>query len=275
MLYLIKHRKANLIWNIYYIYETHTESIIKGDEIFIIGLINKSGLKIENVYTEGNKVKIKPWPNYVSAEGMNEADRGFIYVLLGRENNRMFKLVNTLGDKLYVYEERLKELIEADRVENCTYEKYEDKETIYKSMDTFNIKTDSKFTSNINKKYEEFRAKTLLLGLDISFEYIIENDEVKITKYTGKSKRILLPNFITTICKEAFKNKGITSLELNVGLKYIGNKAFEDNHITDIRLPKTLELVGQEAFQYNGRCNVYKKSNSKTIIIKDMPPRKY
>ena len=275
MLYLIKYRKANMLWNIYYIFETHTESIIKGDDRFVTGLLNKSGLRIENIYMKENKVKIKQWPHTVNAEGINEADRGFIYILLGRENNKMFKLVNTVGNTLYVNEERLKELIKSDRVENCGYEKQEGKETIYRSIDTFNIKTDTQFVSHIAKKYEEFRAKALILGLDISFKYTVENGEVKIIKYTGKSKRIMLPSFITTICKEAFIHSGITDLELNIGLKYIGNKAFEDNHITDIKLPKTVELVGQEAFQYNGGTNIYKKSNPKTLIIKDMLPQKY
>ena len=264
MIYLTKVERKNSKELVYNIFETHTESIITADEELVIKLINTHGIEAKNIYIENNKVKVKEWPHSIIPYSENREDRTSDYILLSKINENRFKLFNCVTGVIYAFENYLKELIKFDRVANCTND-----EKIYKSIDTYSIKTDLAFAESINNKYTEFRGKTLLLGMDISFNYIIENDEVKITKYTGNSHKIILPNFITTICDSAFEYRGIQELTLNTELRYIGSNAFKGNRLKFIELPDKVRLVGQNAFDFNSESNQreYKKTNTNTIII--------
>lgn len=167
-------------------------------------------------------------------------------------------------------EHKLMEHIESEQIANCSFKNGE-----HKSIDTYSIKVVKKFEQNIKQRYEEFIAKSLMLGLDMQFGYTVENREVKITRYTGASKRVILPNFITTVNKRAFVGGFIEELKLNEGLKYIGNSAFEFNAINQVVIPKTVEFVGYQAFRGNTKLissggeytNAVNVLSNKTILL--------
>ena len=263
MLYLFRVARRE---DIYYLFETRTESIVRGDAYFLTDLIIEHNLRVENVQVEKGSLKIKDWPHSIKPYSTNKAERESKHILLGKVNEQRFKIINFVGGVNYISDENLKQLIENGQVANCSLTGVKDKE--YKSIDTYTIKTDPKFSSYINKKYAEFVAKAQLMGMDIKFDYTIENEDVKIQNYTGKSTRIIVPNFITAICGSAFSYKEITEVSLNEGLKYIGNNAFSCNHIKNVNLPATVVLVGQEAFEHNETTKkIFTKTNPNTLIL--------
>ena len=52
-------------------------------------------------------------------------------------------------------------------------------------------------------------------------------------------------------CRNLFKEKAITSIQLPSGLEYIGTSAFSNNLLTSLTIPNTVTLIGEEAFSYN------------------------
>ena len=296
MLYILMHRQVKYRGEIYTAFETHTQSVITWDAKSVIDFINKSKMQLANAHIEDGKIQMKQWPHNLGKvksktekvsgirvtvgssvvnskviklqDNTNESPKEpeVLYILLGKVTENRFKVVDNEGLASYIGEKCLKEIIESGTVANCTYEKNQE---AYKSMDTCNLQTDPKFADHIANKYEAFRAKTSLLGLDISFYYTIEDADVKITDYTGKSRKVMIPSFITTICEDAFLNQGIYEIKLSEGLKYIGNNAFRGNNIEHVIIPKTVEFIGQEAFKFNDVLDVIETLNPNTIIIKD------
>ena len=268
MIYLTKVEIESNKEIIYNLFETHTESVIKANTKLVIDLLNNHRLRAKNIYTENNTVRIKEWPHSIKPYSEDRGERTSDYILLSKLNENRFKLFNCVTGVIYAFENYLKELIKFNRVANCISE-----EKVYKSIDTYDIKTDIEFEKHIANKYKEFRAKALLIGRDIEFDYIIENEEVKITKYTGNSQRVIIPSFITTICNSVFEYRGIQELSLNKELRYIGSNAFKGNRIKFVEIPEKVELVGQNAFDFNsdfkGEHNkkVYQKLNTNTLII--------
>ena len=269
MLYLIKVDKVKDRDSTYHLFDTHTESVIEANTKLVLELINTYKMEIKNIYIEDNTIQIKDWPHKIEPYSRNKKDRESSYVLLGRVREGLFKTVVSIGRVDYLSEESLKSVIEKGWVANCEYAADGDK--TYKSVDTYSIKTDPNFIKHIREKYTEFIAKTALLGMDTSFKYTIENEEVKLTSYTGSSKKVILPSFITTVCGRAFHHTGIQELKLNEGLKYIGKDAFCANNLNFVSIPSTVEFVGQSAFYYNvdGAHNkkIYTKLNKNTLIL--------
>ena len=73
----------------------------------------------------------------------------------------------------------------------------------------------------------------------MNFKYTIEHNQVTITKYTGTSKDITIPNEIedlpvTTIGQRVFSGNELTSISLPQNLTYIGEYAFYNNMLTSI-----------------------------------------
>ena len=252
--------------DIYHLFETHTESIIKAREDLVIELLEKRKIEAKNIYIKHKKIQIKEWPHNIKPYSVNKADRESEFILLGQINDQRFKLINNTEGVVYATEKQLKRLILFNRVANCSYE-----DGTEKSIDTCSIKIDPELIRQTKQKYEEFRAKTRLLGLDVAFEYTIENEDIKITKYTGTSAKVILPNFITTICKEAFMRAHLEEIILNAGLKHVGNGAFAFNRIKHADIPEAVEIVLQNAFIFNipgvEHSVTYRKLNTNTLII--------
>ena len=270
MLYLVRYyEEPKDMDTYYYMFETHTESVLKVNSKDLIQLITEYGMEAKNVYIKNNEIQIKKWPHNIIQYTEKEKKRSLEYILLSKVTEKSFKMFRFTGETVQITDNYLKKIIQDGRVANCDY--IEDKEIIYSSIDTYETKIDSDFERYIAKKYEEFIAKTLLLGMDISFNYVIENEDVKLKKYTGNSYKVVIPSFITTICPEVFQYEGLSELILNNGLKYIGSRAFQGNSIKYIDIPKTVEIICHDAFKSNGAINdtkeIYTKLNSKTIII--------
>ena len=266
MLYLMSIDNKNNK-NIYNIFETHTESLLAGNGDYIKRLALMYKMEPVNMTVTKDAIKVKTWPQPTPENLLN---RQYKYILLAKATEQKFKMLRFDGKIIYFTAQELKNAIRIKFVCNCSYSDDE-----YKSMDTYNIKLDNKFQIYIDKKYEEFIAKTILLGMDIKFSYIIENEDIKIIDYNGTSRKIIIPNFITTICSGAFRNYSIDEIRLNDGLKHIGEKAFAYNDIDNIEIPKSVMFVGYQAFIRSvnatnvskGNNQTIRKLNSKTILL--------
>ena len=265
MFYVFKIAKINNNKSIYYLFGTHSESVFKTDERFLIKLVKEKGIEIKNISIKNDRVELNRWPHSIES---NLGDKESNYVLIGNIEKSQFKMIDSTGKVGYYDEAELKTLIESDRVLNCEYTNNTNK--IYKSTDTYSIRKDPKIIEQIYAKYIDFRMQGLHLGMDLGFDYIIENEEVKITKYTGTSDKVVIPNFITAVLANAYSYRGIRELMINEGLKFIGNSAFKGNDITFVLLPYSVEIVGKEAFDRDIRGthkNIYKKLNPNTLMI--------
>ena len=265
MIYLINKATSGNETN-YRLFETHTESILTGGAVYVEKLIAECKMEPKNMAIKGEKIQFKKWPNLVQISTNGNRN----YILLSRVSEQRFKLVRFDEEVVYMDENELKTNIELNNLMNCVL-----KNGVYKSMDTYSISIDEKYKQHIDQKYKEFVAKSALLGYKVTFEYELENSEVKIMKYTGTSTKVIIPNFITTVNSEAFKRKNIEDLKLNEGLKYIGNKAFIYNNLRCINIPSTVEFMGHNALAGNigltypdGRYKpVVKLLNSNTAIL--------
>ena len=271
MLYIIKVEEAKNADDIYHLFDTHTESTFKVTSIRAEILTKALGLEPMNFSFVKEKIQIKQWPNRIAHYSNGKKVICSENILLSKINEDRFKLVcaKDIGKISYCSANTLMNLIELNKVANCNY--IDDERKVYKSIDTYNTKNNLVFIKSIELKYTEFTAKTALLGLDNSFEYIIENEDVKITIYTGKSTKIILPNFITCICKRAFAYKELKDVKLNEGLKFIGNNAFHGNKIDYIEIPEKVQFIGQDAFYNNSLTDpnkkIFKILNPNTTII--------
>ena len=205
-----------------------------------------------------------------------KTDKKCTWILVAKENNT-YKIISCHGIIAKISSRKLNGLINNNQIVNC---RLEDNKFI--STDTYEIIPNKEFENTIAEKYEAFQAKALLLGYgSISFEYEIENNQVKIRKYTGSSTNIILPSFITVIMKNAFDNVNVETIELNEGLKLIGVGAFvAENKIPQLRfveIPSTVELIEPKAFSFNYNTLKYgvdpkdtkfKLRSNKTIILR-------
>ena len=251
--------------DIYHCFEEHTETIVKVKESTLVDLIENYNIKVNNTQIKNGRIQAGEWPHRIVPNSnclMNESPN---CILLGNIDEKKFKLLNSFGNILYMTDKDLKKKIQSGKVLNCSC--VGEKEKIYKSMDTYNTQTNPELIDYIAKKYAEFRAKSVILGLDISFEYIIEGEDIKIKRYTGTSSKVALPSFVTTICANAFRHSKIQELKLNLGLKRIGHGAFADNNIQCVELPETVEFVILDRRHYNADKNTYKKLNTNTELI--------
>ena len=268
MLYLISTQQNRYGSYIYSLFETHTESVFKVSDKIIAKLLNVHGMAGKNVCVTEQGISVKNWPHSIRTYSNGHDNIKSPYILLSKISEQRFKLVNRMDLVVYIDESQLKELIASEMIANCSFSLNKQQEKSYMSTDTYETTTDSSFVSSIDKKYCEFKAKAALLGLGLDFEYSIENEDVKIRKYVGKSKRVILPTFITTICDNAFSYVGIKEVILNNGLQHIGNNAFHGNSIKQVVLPNSVEFVGQSAFDGDAKGRtIYTKLNTNTLII--------
>ena len=278
MFYLIrrdKSKKLDGIKETYYIFESRTESCMIVTKKLLIKLLEKFKNDMVNVYLDNGEVRVKQWPNEIQNLVELGTHIGSELILLTKESEQRFKLVTCNGNVQHSDSEGLKRWIWEHRIANCDFEKSKDN-IVYKSIDTYNSSVNPLFRKKIDLKYSEFRAKVLLTGLDIRFDYEIEDKDVKLVAYTGTSHKVILPNFITTIARAALANGNIHELKLNEGLEYIGSKAFSYNHIENVVIPKSVKFIGDDAFKYNGQLmgadhkydmSKIKLLNSETMIM--------
>ena len=270
MLYVIKYLKLKDGKNIYHMFDTHTESIFKEVDSGLLNLIDKHGMTVKNIHVKDGVIHMNKWPQPIQIYSKYETDQISDYVLLTKVSEQSFKLVHPKGMVVYHTDKELKDFIGRGVVANCDF--VGDSERTYRSIDTYIENTDPEFTRYIAIEYAKFRAKVSMLGLDIRFEYVIEGNDVKITAYTGTSKRVIVPNFVTTILGRSLMFQDISDLTLNEGLKYIGANSFTNNSLKSVQIPSTVQFMWANSFDYKDIQNkkylaIHTKLNKKTLTL--------
>ena len=267
---------------LYRVYDTCSDSVMLVSPESLKAIISNNRAQVVNAQLQNNNILLKEWANGIASEenAFNShlaKGCGPSYVLISTKYF-MCKLIGSDGTITKKCKEDLNILVQQGKIANCTQTKGSIK---LKSEDTYEIHWDTEFDKYIKSKYERFIAKTILLGYrNISFEYEIENREVRLKNYTGLNNNVILPPFITAIMKDAFRGKYIKTIRLNHGLKVIGEAAFyhagSSNSLEHIEIPETVEIIGDDAFTGNrklaksdGTINTerFKLLSDKTVII--------
>ena len=279
MLYIvgiINGQKGNTIY--YSGFETCSNSSIILDPTMLKEIILSTKIKVANAKIKNNNIVITDWVNAINVETIEfEGDEvvpkytGAKYVLISRSNNT-YKISDNKGYATTVWEAEMRDITETKEVANCSLNG-----NSIEATDIYETISDKEFEKLIAYKYDIFKAKAAMLGYkNITFEYEIENHEVKLKMYTGQNKNIIVPPFITTIMKDAFSLEGIKTIKLSEGLKIIGTKAFSYGELERIEIPSTVELIGTGAFGHNGRLfdgngflntDRFKLRNENTIVL--------
>ena len=254
----------------YTIFETNTESNFRANADTLKKLLIEPSLKVMNMRLDKDKIVPEPWCRI--HQEIKQIYDGAIYTLLCQLDKNTFKLAFYEKEATIMSYKRLMAFVEKDRVGNCSI-----KDGVMESMGTYNVKQDIKFKEQIDEKYEIFMAKCTLLGRNMTFEYVVEGEEVKLREYTGTDQEVIIPNFVTSITARAFERSGLTKLTLDNGIKSIGDLSFTGCNILELVIPKTVEFICSRAFHKNKKLVTAKGEytnkitvlNPKTIIIKD------
>ena len=274
MIYLISIVDNTEEPNSYMLFESHTESFFMCKEPYLKRLLGEQKITVKNIHTTDKEIVIKNWPHPIHHKGsdkdwqkiMKEAISKYACILICQTADDSFKLAGSNEHTYTVNGEELKEYIKNNRITNCCIE---DKQ--YKSIDTYTIKKDIQFEKYIAAEYNKHVAITSLLGRKMSFDYIIEGREVKLKNYTGSTKDVIIPKFITAIMESAFAYRGLKTLILNEGLKYIGRDAFSRCSISKVTIPKSVEFMCESVFIANRDIQTIEGdlSNNINILNKD------
>lgn len=285
MLYIVSLRVNNRAILGYKVYDTCSDSVMMLKPEILRSILIAGKIPVVKTTIQDNQIILHDWVNNVGLEigesesGLERKFTGAKYVLIAKIGS-LYKVVDYSGNIFNISSEVLKDTIESKNVANCTTGNIDGKLKI-KTTDIFEIVKDKEFESAIESRYKSFIAKTLLLGVgDMSFKYEIENKEVRLEEYTGSSKDVILPPFITAIMAGAFVNSNITSIKISSGLKVIGKRAFliasKFKGLNHIELPETVELIGESAFAGNTKLfkandtldtSRFKLFNSNTVIL--------
>ena len=191
-------------------------------------------------------------------------DVGAQFTVLCKVDDK-FKLVGHREKVGYVNTEQLREYVKEHNVTNCEIKTNGE----FRFTGVHELARDTEFEDYINKKYERYVLKSTLMGRNMAFDYIIEGKRIKLKKYTGTTKNVIVPEFINTIMNRAFQDTGIEQILIQDGLEYIGCSAFKDCKLSTITIPSTVKFIGKEAFHRNKRLltseNEYREEKIKII----------
>ena len=226
----------------------------------LINAIKKNNNLFENVSINNtqNTLYINSTENYelITKEGMGEMPMVDLEGTIVSRNKYIILSLDEAENsiKLAKYDGTILD-IELTDVHNLTREiagvpeKYTRKTKKTKEL----TEEEKKITAEIDKQYESFILMTRTLGIDCSFKYTISGTKVALESYTGSSKHVIVPKFITLINSKVFHNKGLTGLSLNDGLETIGIRSFASNNIDEIDIPKTVKKIDKQAFYGNSQ----------------------
>ena len=277
MLYIIYLRTRQTADEITYkVFDTYSGSVLLLKAKSLRSILTSDKLQVANARIDNDIIMIKDWENGVYTNESEFAENDFATkksgpkcVLVATGYN-LYKVIDSYGRIYNMGTTDFNNTVEHENVVNTD------------AKDVYKIYRDKEFEAKIETKYNNFIAKAMILGFkDITFQYEIENKEVRIKNYTGKNKDIIIPPFITAIKAEAFKCKNIKSVIFSHGLKAIGPKAFWTEGVTsigieNIEIPETVETVGNNAFSgnrylvsSNGAINKrkFKLMSEETIIL--------
>ena len=263
MVYIISIKELSDSSKQYTFFETHTESTFTAGPSNVSRLLQRYKFDFKNVSLLGNEIIIKQWYNPIDHQRKNK-HTGASYIILCQTDKNTFKIVTYEGKVKYLSSKQLIEETRRNVMANC---KIQDGKL--ESLETYKVTRDIQFEQEIEEKYKIYEAKTALLGCRMSFYYIIEGREVKLEKYSGTAKDVIIPNFVTTIMHSAFSNCELETLTLNNGLEYIGSKAFSNCNISEVIIPKTVKFMGYDVFFQNKNLilgdSIYKSDKVKIL----------
>lgn len=251
-------------------FETHTNSFLKLDYEELTRLIDKCGFEVKNAKPSCGLINLNKWPHKLVV-GANE--NYYTAALTTEVEPGVFKIARCGDCIIYVDKNKLEALIGNNQISNCGY-----KETSsgieYSTVDTYNTPYNKEFTEYIDNEYRKFIAKAKLLGLDNTFDYRVENNSVILTYYTGESKTVILPNFITSIGNKAFYFKEMKKIGLSNNIEYIGDSVFCGNELRGLVIPEKTKFIGQYSFTMSKRkldkSNVTLESESTVVFDWDI-----
>ena len=228
----------------YSLMETLTESCMSVTENQLKNILSNCNKQVANATLLNDKIHLADWVNKITLKlsetngeeeissysaGQSINDSRCSYTLMTKVGDK-FKLASYNGSLWTASYGTLEAFVKDHDIANCSITEIDGKAKI-NGINTYETITDKEFETEIYIKYKVYEAKMAMLGhSNSSFDYKIENKQVVIEKFTGSSKDIILPSFITGITKNAFATVAIETLSLNEGLQFIGNRAFtQDN----------------------------------------------
>ena len=210
-----------------------------------------------------NEATYENWYNPIHCK-KEKIHTGSDYVLLCKIDTNIFKLASYQENVIYLDSEKLGIAIRENKIANCAIINGE-----VMVSDMYKVTRDIQFEQEVAEKYIKYVAKTALLGCKMSFDYTIEGRQVKLDSYTGTSKNVIVPKFVTVITRRAFIKCGIETITLNEGLEYIGYYAFEGCNIAEITIPETVKFMGEGIFYLNKKLinsdGTYRKDRIKIL----------
>ena len=268
MLYIIDIEK-NITNIIYAIFEANTESTFKCTEELLRRIITENTIEIKNAHLIGTNIKVNGYNagiRYHSITDIRETN----YIVLCKKDKDEYKLVSHTGRINYMNTVELTTCIMNKQIHNCNI-----KDGKLITTDTYDAIRDSQFESKIVEKYKRYTALTAMLGQKSTFEYDIEGKVVRMKSYTERSKRVIIPDFITSINDGALSGCTLESVTLGSGVEYIGGYAFQGCELSEIVIPEQVKFIGALAFLGNNRLTKageyterIKLQGKATLIIK-------
>ena len=189
----------------YSLFDTCSNSTMIVEPNILREILLNTSLKVVNANIQNNNIVIEEkWEKDLATfkgTGCKQKFSGVRFVLIAHNEDNTYRVVDFNGDISNIWEEDLQDLIEYNNITNTQNE--------------YQIVKDKEFEKSIAVKYNKFIAKTRLLGMgDNTFDYEIENQDVRLVNYTGENKNIILPSFITAIMTGAFSNVSIKTIQM-------------------------------------------------------------
>lgn len=267
MIYVVNVKDYSGGDRVYILFETDTESFFGGGQELLQKLVNKNKMSIINANITSKGVSIKQWYRVLHRTLNIEVESGTDYVLLCQIDEDTYKLVSYDECVIYVSTEELYGHVMSHKVANCRLNGGK-----FESIGTYSVPENMQFKLSIAAQYSRYTAMTALLGRKMSFDYIIEGDDVKLKRYTGSAIDVIVPKFITSIMQRAFVGSGVATVTLDEGLESIGYYAFQGCNLSTVIIPKTVKFIGTGAFYNNKRMvmynGMYKKGKLKLLSEK-------
>jgi hypothetical protein len=117
----------------------------------------------------------------------------------------------------------------------------------------------NKIAGTYKRKTHKWKDKNWVIYFE-NFGYMIEDNKVVIIDYDGDEIAIIPKEIneraVTVIYQNAFKNKGLTEVNLPISITLIKDFAFQNNNLTKINIPNSVIEIGAYAFANNELSSV-------------------